>query len=118
MPLAGQCYPGDRDEFIHWVQLFRGVAPREFFSPEPRLPSDMRYFEGKPEYAFGHGLTYTSFTYSRPSIGEAWLEAGEPQRLQNARFLPGVDSNSFMRSRPLSTCSADSATGMLAAKAS
>jgi len=28
--------------------FFRGVAPREFFAPEPGLPSDMRYFEGNP----------------------------------------------------------------------
>ena len=40
-----------------------------------------RYFGGKPEYAFGHGLSYTSFAYSQPLVARSRVEAGGKQEV-------------------------------------
>ncbi len=37
-----------------------------------------RYFEGEPLYAFGDGLSYTSFAYDAPVLAAPRLEAGDP----------------------------------------
>ena len=56
-----------------------GKLPVTFYSSVDDLPDfenyDMkgrtyRYFEGKPVYAFGHGLTYTDFRYGKAEVVE------------------------------------------------
>jgi beta-glucosidase len=36
-----------------------------------------RYFSGKPAWGFGHGLSYTRFAYSAPSVSAASIVAGQ-----------------------------------------
>jgi beta-glucosidase len=40
-----------------------------------------RYFTGKPEYPFGHGLSYTRFAYSDLNVGSADVRAGSTQKI-------------------------------------
>jgi beta-glucosidase len=37
-----------------------------------------RYFKGKPLYAFGDGLSYTTFAYSALKLSTSNLKAGDP----------------------------------------
>jgi beta-glucosidase len=52
-----------------------------------------RYFAGKPEYAFGHGLSYTRFAYSPPTVAARRIAAGKDQvikvRVRNTGKLAG-----------------------------
>ncbi len=58
------------------VTFYRSVAdlpPFEAYSMENRT---YRYFTGEPLYAFGHGLSYTTFNYDNLFIDRREVEAG------------------------------------------
>lgn len=40
-----------------------------------------RYFKGEPLYPFGHGLSYTTFTYGKPEYSATTIKAGEPVKV-------------------------------------
>jgi beta-glucosidase len=80
-------YPGQRGGTAVADVLFGATSPSgrlpiTFYAAEEKLPdfSDYsmknrtyRYFEGKPLYAFGHGLSYTKFAYSNLQLDHAGI---------------------------------------------
>jgi beta-glucosidase len=67
-----------------------GRLPVTFYASTSQLPPfadysmqgrTYRYFAGQPEYPFGHGLSYTTFSYSDLHISTAKLKAGSTQAL-------------------------------------
>lgn len=86
-------YPGEQGgqaiaEVLKGIVNPSGRLPVTFYKSTDQLPSfadysmknrTYRYFGGQPEYAFGHGLSYTSFAYSAPSLSSPRLAAGKDQ---------------------------------------
>ncbi|HVU29071.1 MAG TPA: glycoside hydrolase family 3 C-terminal domain-containing protein [Sphingomicrobium sp.] len=65
-----------------------GRLPVTFYAGAQQLPPfddysmkgrTYRYSSAVPEYPFGHGLSYSKFSYSNLELGAAQLNAGEPQ---------------------------------------
>jgi beta-glucosidase len=63
-----------------------GRLPMTFYKSVEQLPAfedysmakrTYRYFDGEPLYAFGYGLSFTSFTYKNPRVDHAKLKAGQ-----------------------------------------
>lgn len=89
-------------EVLHGDVNPSGHLPVTFYQSASQLPSFVdysmkgrtyRYFEGKPDYPFGYGLSYTTFAYSGLKLGRAHLKAGIPQtltvRVKNTGKLAG-----------------------------
>ena len=100
-------YPGEQGgqaiaEVLKGAVNPSGRLPVTFYKSTDQLPAftdysmknrTYRYFTGKPEYAFGHGLSYTSFSYSTPTYSTRRLAAGKDQlvkvRIRNVGKVAG-----------------------------
>jgi beta-glucosidase len=100
-------YPGEQGgqaiaDVIRGVYNPSGRLPVTFYRSTAELPPfesygmanrTYRYFTGQPEYAFGHGLSYTRFEYSDLKVETPNVAAGQPQtvsvRIRNTGKVEG-----------------------------
>ncbi len=59
------------------VTFYTGVDQLPAFDDYSMANRTYRYFKGKPLFAFGDGLSYTTFEYSRLRLSTDALEAGD-----------------------------------------
>jgi beta-glucosidase len=64
------------------VTFYKATADLPDFTDYRMQGRTYRYFEGEPLYAFGHGLSYTTFAYSALRPGAASLPIGEDHGIQ------------------------------------
>ena len=75
--LTGESNPSGRLP----VTFYRSVQDLPPFIDYRMEGRTYRYFKGKPLYPFGHGLSYTQFSYSDLKLDTTSLNAGQPLRL-------------------------------------
>jgi beta-glucosidase len=62
------------------VTFYTGVDQLPPFNDYNMKGRTYRYFEGKPLYPFGYGLSYTKFSYGNLQLPTTPLQAGDPLR--------------------------------------
>jgi beta-glucosidase len=63
------------------VTFYRATGDLPDFEDYSMTNRTYRYFDGKPLFAFGHGLSYTKFDYSRATINARGFSSGDTIKL-------------------------------------
>jgi beta-glucosidase len=86
------------------VTFYSGVNQLPAFDDYSMANRTYRYFKGKPLYAFGDGLSYTTFTYSGMKLSTQNLKAGAPliveSDVKNTGSLPGDEVSELYLTPP------------------
>ena len=76
--LTGETNPAGRLP-VTFYRSEKDLPPFEDYSMDGR---SYKYFQGEPLFAFGHGLSYTTFEYGGPRLENPSPQAGETVNLQ------------------------------------
>ena len=91
------------------VTFYTGVDQLPAFDDYSMANRTYRYFKGKPLYAFGDGLSYTTFAYSNLKLSTKSLRAGDTLTVEadvrNTGPLPGDEVSELYLIPPQSTIS-------------
>jgi beta-glucosidase len=63
------------------VTFYRSTADLPAFDNYSMSNRTYRYFNGQPDFAFGHGLSYTKFDYNDPKLNGTNFTAGDTLKL-------------------------------------
>jgi len=98
--LSGQNNPSGRLP----VTFYKSVHDLPPFSDYSMSNRTYRYFTGDPLYAFGYGLSYSSFRYGQSSASSSSIKAGESieiwARVHNTSSVPGDEVAQLYLSSP------------------
>lgn len=64
------------------VTFYTGLSELPPFEDYAMTNRTYRYFNGKPLYPFGYGLSYSTFAYSDLKLSTSTLQAGDPLRVE------------------------------------
>jgi beta-glucosidase len=63
------------------VTFYRSTEDLPAFENYAMSNRTYRYFNGQPEFAFGHGLSYTKFTYAAAALDKSSYTAGDTAKI-------------------------------------
>jgi beta-glucosidase len=72
------------------VTFYRSTADLPAFDNYSMANRTYRYFDGQPDFAFGHGLSYTKFDYNTPKLNGTVFTAGDTLKLTFALLNAGT----------------------------
>ncbi|MGA8743619.1 MAG: glycoside hydrolase family 3 C-terminal domain-containing protein [Terracidiphilus sp.] len=88
------------------ITFYTGVEQLPAFDDYSMANRTYRYFKGKPLYAFGDGLSYTTFSHSGLRLSAKSLRAGDPLTaeadIRNTGSLPGDEVSELYLTPPQS----------------
>jgi len=86
------------------VTFYTGIDQLPAFDDYSMANRTYRYFKGKPLYAFGEGLSYTTFAYSGVKLSAKSLKAGDTLTVEadvkNSGPLPGDEVSELYLNPP------------------